>query len=78
MATSEIDGEHGIPGDIQTFTDKLQQVLPYVCGGRIGNGIKPSSAQSYARRLIQCVNINEEGAEGQKRRTITGMIKIRV
>ena len=27
MTTSEIDGSHGIPRDIHTFTEKLQQVI---------------------------------------------------
>ena len=46
-------------------------------GGKIiGNGIKPSSAQRYARRFIQSVNINEEGVEGQKRRTRTCLIQV--
>ena len=30
----------------------------------------------YAHRLIQRVNRNEEGAEGQKQRMRTGMIKV--
>ena len=50
--------------DIHTFTDKLNQVLHDVGRKIIDNGIKPSSAQKYARRLIQRVNRNEEGAGG--------------
>ena len=76
VATSEIYGAHGLPRDMQTFTDDLQQVLHDVRGRIIGNGIKPAPAQRYARRLIQCVNRNKEGAEVQKRRTRTGMIKV--
>ena len=64
MPTSEIDGAHGLPRDIQTFSDELHQVLHYVGRKIIDNGIKPSSAQKYARRLIQRVNRNEEGAGG--------------
>ena len=41
VATSEIDGAHGLPRDIQTFTNGLQQVLHDVGGRSIGNGIKP-------------------------------------
>ena len=52
VVTSEIDGAHGIPRDIQTFTDELQQVLYELSGNIIGNGIKPSSPQGYARRLF--------------------------
>ena len=76
VATSEIDGAHGIPRGMQKFTDELQQVLHDVGGRSIGNGIKPSSAQIYSRRFVQRVNRNEEVLEGQKRRTRTGMIKL--
>ena len=33
----------------------------------IDNGIKPESSQRYAHRLIQGVNINEEGSERDKK-----------
>ena len=69
MATSEIDGAHGLPRDIVTFINELQQVLHDVGQWIIGNPIKLESAQIYARRLIQRVNIKEEEAEGQKRKT---------
>ena len=78
MATSEIYGSHGIPIYIHTFTDKLQQVLHDVDEQIIDNDIKPESSQSYSHRLIQRVNINEEGSEGQKIRIRTGMIKVLV
>ena len=76
MEISEIDGAHGIPRDIQTFTDKLQLVLHKVGGRIIGNGIKPASAQRYAHRLIQRSDRNAERSEGQKRRTRTDLIKV--
>ena len=76
--TSEIYGAHGLPRDIQTFTDELQQVIHGVGGQSIGNGIKLASAQSYSRRLIQRVNISEERSKGQKRRTRKVMIKVSV
>ena len=66
METSEIDGSHIIPRDIQTFADELQHVIYYVGGQIIGNDIKPSSAQSYAHILIHRLNRNEEVTEGQK------------
>ena len=43
METSEIYGAHGIPIDIQTFTDELQEVLHDVGEQIIGNVIKPES-----------------------------------
>ena len=76
LAASEIDGAHGLPRDIQTFTDKLQQVVHGIGGQITSNFIKPASSQIYPHKLIQCVNINKEGAEGHKRRTRTGMIKV--
>ena len=76
MEKIEIDGAQGLPRDIHTFTDELQQVLHAIGGKIVGNCIKPPSSQMYARRLNQRVNINEEGAEGQKQRNRTGMIKV--
>ena len=78
VETTEIDVAHGLPRGIQTFTQDLQQVFHDLGGKSIGKCIKPSSAQSYAFRLIQRVNINEEGSEGQKQRTRTVMIKFLV
>ena len=45
VATSEIDGAYGLPIDVHTFTDELQQVIHDVGGKSIGNGIKPPSAK---------------------------------
>ena len=39
VATSEVNGAHVLPRDIQTFTKKLQQVLHDVDGQSIINGI---------------------------------------
>ena len=57
-----MDSSHRLPRDIQTFTGELQQVIRDVGERSIGIGIKPSSEKRYARRLIQHVNINEEGS----------------
>ena len=73
MATSEIDGAYGIPRDIHTFTDNIQQVLHDIGGQLIVNDIKPSSSQRYAHISIQRLKINEETEEGQEQTTITGM-----
>ena len=42
----------------------------------IDNDIKTESSKRYALIFIQRVNINEEGSEGQKRRTRTGVVKV--
>ena len=42
VATSEIDGAHVLPRDIQNFADELQQVLHEVGGQIIVNDIKPA------------------------------------
>ena len=78
MATSEIDGAHGLPRDIVAFTNELQQVLHDVGKLIIGNVIKPQSAQRYTHILIQCVDREEEEAERQKQKTSTGIIKVLV
>ena len=76
VATSEIDRSNGLPRDILTFTNELQQVIHEVCKLSIGNLFQPKSAQRYARRVIWRLNREEEEAEGQKRKTSTVMIKI--
>ena len=51
-------------------------MLHDVAGRITSNVIKPASEKRYAHRLIQCANRNQEGAEGNKRRTRTGLIKV--
>ena len=63
MAPSEIEGEHGLPRDIVTFTNELQQVIHDIGKQIIGNGIKTQSAPRYYCRVIQCVDIEEEESE---------------
>ena len=63
VETSEIYGAHGIQRDIVSFTNEIQQVLHYVGKQIIGTVIQPKYAKSYARRVIQRVNIEEEEAE---------------
>ena len=60
VATSEVNGAHVLPRDIQTFTGELQQVIHDVGGQINGNGIKSSSAQRYACWLIKHINRNKE------------------
>ena len=51
--------------------------LPYGVGRRDANNtITPDSALRYARRVIACVNKEEDNSEGQKRKTRTGIIKV--
>ena len=66
MATSKIDGAHGIPRDIETFTNTIQQLLHDIGKKIIGNGIKPQPTKRHACRLIQHVNRKEEESEGHK------------
>ena len=76
MATTEIEGAHGLPRDTNTVSDELQHVIHGV-GCRYANKtITPPSALRYARRVIPCVNKEEENAEGQKRKTTPGVIKV--
>ena len=76
MATTEIEGAHSLPRDISTISDELQQVL-YGVGRRDANKtITPESTLRYAHRVISRVNREEDNAEGQKRKTSTGIIKV--
>ena len=48
MAKSEIERAQILPIDISTLTNDLQQGLHGLCKQRIGNLIKPQSAQGYS------------------------------
>ena len=76
MATTEIEDSHGLQRDTTTISDELQQVLHGVGRRDVAKTITPDSALRYARRVIAQVNKEEDNAEGQKRKTKTGIIKI--
>ena len=76
METTEIEGAHGLPRDTNTISDELQQVLHGVGRRDVTKTITPDSALRYIRRVIAHVNKEEENAEGQKRKTTTGIIKV--
>ena len=64
MATSEIDGAHGLQRDIANLNNEIQQVLHDVGTQIIGDGFQPKSAERYACRFIEWVIREEEEAEG--------------
>ena len=66
VAKPEIDGAHGLPRDIATLTNELQQVLNDLCKQSIGNIIQHKTAQRYNHRGIKSVNREDEEVEGQK------------
>ena len=66
MATSEIDGVHGIPIDTTSLANYLKQVLHGVGGRRNGNIVKYKSSQRYAHRFFEQAN-NEEGKEEKQK-----------
>ena len=76
MATTEIEGAHFLPMDTTTISDEIQQVLHGVGRRESIKTIIPRSALRYAHRLIVRVNKEDENAEGQKRKTTTGKIKV--
>ena len=55
---------------IVSLTNELQQVIHDVGKQSIVNGIQYKSAQRYSFRVIQSVNIEEEEAEGQKKKIL--------
>ena len=75
MATSEIDGAHGIPIYTISLDNELQQVLHGVVKRSIIKENKPSSSEGYSHRATKRGNKEEEKSEGQKRKTNKGMIK---
>ena len=76
MATTEIEGAHGLPRDTSTISNELQQVLPGMGRRDANKTITPDSTLRYAYRLIARLNKEEDNAEGQKRKTRTRIIKV--
>ena len=76
VSTIEIEVAHGLPSYTCAISDELQQVLHGVDHRYANKTIAPDSALSYGRRVIMRVNKEEENAEGQKRNTRTGIIKV--
>ena len=70
MATSEIDGEHGIPRYVMGLSNESHQVLHGVGKRRISKSIKHSYTQRYARRVIKRLNKEEGKLEVEKRKYI--------
>ena len=62
MAKTEIEVAHGLPRDTTTISDELQQVLDGVGRRDANKTITPDSALRYARRVIVCVNKEEDNA----------------
>ena len=76
MATTDIEVAYGLSRDTTTISNELQQVL-YGVGRRDANKtITPESALRYAHRVIARINKEEKNAEGQKRKTTTGIINV--
>ena len=60
MATLEIYGAYGLPIDIVSLTNEMQQVIHDLGKIITGNGIQPKSSQRHAYIVIEWVNIEEE------------------
>ena len=66
MATTKIEGAHGLQKDTTTISDELQQVLHGMGHRGVAKTITPDSALRYARRVIARVNKEEYNAEKKK------------
>ena len=64
MATTEIEGAHGLPRDTNAISNELQQVI-HCMGCRYENKtIKTNYSLRYSHRVIARVNKEEENVEG--------------
>ena len=59
MATTEIEGAHGLTRDTTTISNELQQVLHGVGRRDANKTITPDYALRYCRRVIAHVNKEE-------------------
>ena len=56
VLTPEIYDAHGLPREIVSFTNELQQFLHDVGKKSIGNVVQHKFAQKYSSRVFQSVN----------------------
>ena len=76
MEATEIEGAHGLPRDTTSISDELQHVLHDLGRQYPNKTIKSCYVLRYTRRVIALLIKEEENAEGHKRNTATGKMKV--
>ena len=78
IASSEIEGVHGIPINVNTLGAELQLVIKSVKGRQSTKDITANSSSKYTRSVIKRVNRKEDGHYIQRKNTRTGLVKVSI
>ena len=74
VSVTEMKGAYSLPSTQKIIGDKLNSVLEAL--GKRASGTEIKTKQAYAREIIHRVNRIEDEQVGQKRRSVTGEIKV--
>ena len=76
VASSEIEGAHGLPIDVNTLGGELQLVIRAMNARQSTKVITPRVSSQYTRLVIKRVNNREDGHDNQRKKSRTGLVKV--
>ena len=76
VASTEIEGAHGMPIDVNTLEAKLKLVIKAVKARQSTKDITANSSSNYTRSVIKQVNGIEDRHDTQSKNIRTGLVKV--
>ena len=76
VASSDIEGAHGFPIDVNTLVIELKLVIRAVNARQSTKIITPKASSQYTCSVIKRVNNSEDGHDNQRKNRITGLVKV--
>ena len=76
VASAEIEGDHGLPIDVNTLGGELQLVIRAVNARQSTKVITPKASSQYTRSVIKRLNNREDGHDNQRKKIRTGLVKV--
>ena len=76
VASAEIEGDHGLPIDVNTLGGELQLIIRAVNTRQTNKVITPKASSQYTRSVIKRVNNIEDGHDNQRKKSRTGLVKV--
>ena len=78
VASSEIEGDHGFPIDVNTLGAKMQFFIKGVNAQQSTKKITPKSSSEYTCSVIKQLNGTEDGHDEQRSKSRTGLFKVSI
>ena len=76
VVLTDIEGDHGLPIDINTLEAKLQLVIKSVNKRQSTKDITANSSSKYTHSVIKQFNHKEYGHDKQRNKKRTGLVKV--